>query len=352
MTPSGKVTGVHSFCTETDCADGASPDGPLIQGTDGNLYGTTTGGGPGCTEYAYQCGTFFRITLAGEITTLYTFCLQDGCLDGEDPNGPIVQAGDGNFYGTTNSGGAGRSGTIYRLTPSGDFTLLYTFCTQSGCPDGSDPSGLALGPDGALYGATEEYPTVFKIALDGTFKVLATLCPGPDCGAAFAPPVPATDGNLYGTTATGGKNRQGTIYRITTSGELTRLYSFCSLQNCEDGGDPMGPIMQATDGNLYGTTYGTGASWGTVYRLSLGLAPLVTPVPAFGSAGQQVSILGNNLTGATAVSFNGSPATSFTVNATGSAITATVPDGATTGPIHVTLANGATLRSNVPFKPE
>jgi uncharacterized repeat protein (TIGR03803 family) len=352
VTPFGKMTGVHSFCTEADCADGAFPQGPLIQGTDGNLYGTTTRGGPGCTEYAYGCGTFFRITLAGEITTLYTFCLQDGCLDGEDPNGPIVQAGDGNFYGTANGGGAGRAGTIYRLTPSGDFTLLYTFCTQPGCPDGSCPWGLALGPDGALYGATQSPATVFKITLDGTFKLLATLCPGPDCGFAYAPPVPATDGNLYGTTATGGENHAGTIYRITTSGELTRLYSFCSLQDCEDGGDPMGPMMQATDGNLYGTTYGAGPNIGSIYRLSLGLAPFVTPVPAFGNPGQQVWILGDNLTGATAVSFNGTPAASFTVNATGSAITATVPDGATTGPIHVTLANGATLRSNVPFKLE
>jgi len=354
MTPSGKVTGLHSFCTEADCADGEGPMGPLIQGTDGNLYGTTSHGGPGCTLYGYSCGTFFRITLAGEITTLYTFCLQDGCLDGEDPSGPIVQASDGDFYGTTNGGGAGSSGTIYHLTPSGDFTLLYTFCTQSGCPDGSYPSGLALGPDGALYGATESAPTVFKITLDGTFQVLAALCPGPDCSAAaYAPPVPATDGNLYGTTAGGGKNDWGTIFRITTSGELTRLYSFCSLQDCKDGGDPMGPILQATDGNLYGTTWGVGGkNGGTVYRLALGLAPFVTPVPAFGNAGQQVSILGYNLTGATAVSFNGSPAASFTVNATGSAITATVPDGATTGPIQVTLGDGTTLTSNVPFKPE
>jgi uncharacterized repeat protein (TIGR03803 family) len=114
----------------------------------------------------------------------------------------------------------------------------------------------------------------------------------------------------------------------------------------------MGPMMQATDGNLYGTTYGAGPNIGSIYRLSLGLAPFVTPVPAFGNPGQQVWILGDNLTGATAVSFNGTPAASFTVNATGSAITATVPDGATTGPIHVTLANGATLRSNVPFKLE
>jgi uncharacterized repeat protein (TIGR03803 family) len=309
MTPSGQVTNLYAFCAEADCADGEFPLGPLIQGTDGNLYGTTARGGPGCTEYAFGCGTVFRITLGGEITTLYTFCLQAGCLDGEGPYGAIVQAGDGNFYGITTAGGAGRSGTIYRLTPSGNFTLLYTFCTQSGCPDGSSPEGgLAQGPDGALYGATVSYATVFKITLDGTFQVLAKLCPGPECSSAYAPPVPATDGDLYGMTAGAGKNHRGTIYRITTSGEPTRLYGFCSLQDCKDRGDPMGPIVQATDGILYGTTWGiTGVSGGTVYKLSLGLAPFVSPLPAQAKIGKQIWILGTNLTGSTAVSSTARP---------------------------------------------
>jgi uncharacterized repeat protein (TIGR03803 family) len=351
VTPSGELTNFYAFCAKADCADGEYPLGALIQGTDGNLYGTTTRGGPGCTEYAYGCGTFFKITLEGEITTLYTFCLQASCLDGEAPQGAIVQASDGNFYGTTDGGGTGRGGTIYRLTPTGTFTVLYSFCSESGCADGTDAvGGLAVGPDGALYGGTESYPVVFKITLDGTFQVLATLCPGPECRPAYAPPVPATDGYLYGTTAGGGKNHLGTIYRITTSGDLTMLHSFCALKDCKDGAQPMGPILQATDGNLYGTTYGEGGG-GVVYKLSLGLAPFVTPVPAFGSSGQQVSILGNDLTGATAVSFSGTPAASFTVNSTGSAITATVPGGATSGSIQVTLADGTTtLTSNVQFQ--
>jgi uncharacterized repeat protein (TIGR03803 family) len=258
-----------------------------------------------------------------------------------------VQASDGNFYGTTDGFGAGGGGTIYRLTPTGALTVLYNFWADD---DYGPSGGLAEGPDGALYGAA--YPTVFKITLDGTFQVVATLCPGPRCGSAYAPPVPATDGYLYGTIAGGGKNGEGTIYRITTSGDLTVLHSFCSLPNCKDGAEPMGPILQATDGNLYGTTYGEGdeGDGGVVYKLSLDLAPFVTPVPAFGSSGQQVSILGNNLTGATAVSFNGTPAASFTVNSTGSAITATVPGGAASGSIQVTLANGTTLTSNVQFQ--
>jgi len=163
VTPSGELTNFYSFCAKADCADGGFPSGALIQGTDGNLYGTTTVGGPGCTEYDYECGTVFKITLGGEITTLYTFCLQAGCPDGGDPQGAIVQASDGNFYGTASGGGTGGGGTIYRLTPTGTLTVLYSFCSTSGCADGDDPvGGLAVGPDGALYGGTESYPTVFK----------------------------------------------------------------------------------------------------------------------------------------------------------------------------------------------
>jgi len=273
------------------------------------------------------------MTLAGDLTTVYTFCLQAGCPDGHGPQYSMVQASDGNLYGV--AGGIG--GEIFRLTLAGDLTVLYTFCQQPGCPDGSGPTGLSIGPDGALYGATESDLTIFKMALDGTFQVLSQ-----PAGAAYSPPVPATDGNLYGTLYEGGATGYGAIYQITTSGALTVLYNFC--KGCSS---PFGPPFQATDGNLYGTTYDTNS---TVWRLSLGLAPFVSPLPAYGKKGRQISILGTNLTGATAVSFNGTPAEPFTVNATGSAITTRVPNNATTGPIQVTLANGTVLSSNVPFQ--
>ncbi len=125
------------------------------------------------------------------------------------------------------------------------------------------------------------------------------------------------------------------------------LYSFCPMQGCKDGAQPFGPPFQATDGNLYGTTFGIPS---TVWRLSLGLAPFVSPLHAYGKAGGRISILGTDLTGATAVSFNGTPAGRFAVNSTGSAIATGVPEGATTGPIQVTLANGTVLSSNVPFQ--
>jgi len=333
VNPHGSLTRLHSFCAQSGCPDGAFPSGNLIQATDGNLYGTTTAGGPACPAVDDACGTVFRMTLAGDLTTVYTFCLQAGCPDGHSPQYSMVQASDGNLYGV--AGGVG--GEIFRLTLAGELTVLYTFCQQPGCPDGSGPTGLSIGPDGALYGATESYPTIFKMALDGTFQVLSQ--PG---GPAYSPPVAANDGNLYGTLAGGGANGYGAIYQITTSGALTVLYSFC--KGCSS---PFGPPFQATDGNLYGTGYDTNS---TVWRLSLGLAPFVSPLPAYGKKGRQISILGTNLTGATAVSFNGTPAEPFTVNATGSAITTRVPNDATTGPIQVTLANGTVLSSNVPFQ--
>jgi uncharacterized repeat protein (TIGR03803 family) len=180
------------------------------------------------------------MTLAGDLTTVYTFCLQAGCPDGGAPSGAIVQASDGNIYGTA---GGGPGGEIYRLTLSGVLTVLYNFCEQAGCPDGSVPiGGLSAGPDGALYGGTQSYPTIFKITLDGAFQVLDQVG-----GQVNSPPVAATDGNLYGTFDGGGTSGLGTIYKITTSGALTTLYTFCSVPGARTApthmGHPSRPLM-------------------------------------------------------------------------------------------------------------
>jgi len=255
------------------------------------------------------------MTLTGEMTTLYTFCTRPGCPDGGGPNG-IVQASDGNFYGTTSGGGGGYSGSLYRLTPSGALSVLHTFP-----PDYSPAAGPVQGSDGNIYGTS--LTTVFKAGLDGSFETIHQFCSLPGCADgnwAVSPLIQATDGNLYGTTYEGGAHDGGTIFRMVPPGTL-----------------------QATNGDLYGMAENK------VYRLSMGLAPFVSPLPAYGSIGGNITILGYKLTGATAVTFSGAAA-SFTVNATGTAITATVPPGATTGSIQVTLADGSTLSSNVPFQ--
>ena len=129
--------------------NGNGPLAPLVQGTDGNFYGTTNAGG------ANSRGTVFKITPGGTLTTLYSFCSQTNCPDGDRPYAGLIQASDGNFYGTTRLGGASIYGTIFKITPGGTLTTLYNFCSQSFCDDGMAPeAGLIQASDGNFYGTT------------------------------------------------------------------------------------------------------------------------------------------------------------------------------------------------------
>ncbi|MGC2477175.1 MAG: choice-of-anchor tandem repeat GloVer-containing protein [Candidatus Sulfotelmatobacter sp.] len=396
MTPAGELTTLYSFCTQPKCSDGANP-ASLIQASNGNFYGTTFTGGAS-TTYCSGCGTIFEITPSGNLTTLHTFCLQAGCPDGEEPL-DLIQANDGNFYGVASLGGTYHNGTIFELTAAGKFKTLYNFCAQTNCSDGglpvslmqaSDgnlygttyysgaynggtlfqmtpagklttlfslhkPNSLIQGSDGSLYGTTgaggkADHGIVFRLSPAGKLITLHSFC-GLNCATGDSPVsgvVEGSDGNLYGTAGLAGLTYYaGALFEITSSGTFNTLYLFCSQSNCEDGWGP-GALMQATNGTFYGTTEGGGTSnHGTVYTLSEGLGPFVAARPSFGSAGQSITILGNNLTGATSVTFNGTPATFTVVSDT--YIQATVPAGATTGSIQVTTTNG-TLSSNLPFR--
>jgi uncharacterized repeat protein (TIGR03803 family) len=241
----------------------------LVQGTDGNLYGTTAAAG------AYQSGNLFKMTPRGALTVLYDFCAQPNCADGGGPGG-LVLGINGNFYGTTTSGGAYGSqfggpnaGTVFKITPSGTLTVLYSFCALTNCADGSVPSGLVQGADGNLYGTTQgggAYAsqfgggTVFKITPEGAFWTLYSFCSLSNCADGSNPTaamIPAGDWSFYGTTAGGGLDAGGTMFRITPEGAFTTLYSFCSQPNCTDGDAPRGGLVQAPDGNFYGTTQTT-----------------------------------------------------------------------------------------------
>jgi uncharacterized repeat protein (TIGR03803 family) len=340
ITPGGTLTTLYSFCSQTSCTDGADPFAGLIQGTDGSFYGTT--------EYGGACGTVFRITPAGALTMLYSF----SGTDGQSPTGTLVQASDGNFYGTT-AGGSGacpeNAGTVFKITPAGELTTLYSFDGN----DGALPIGGLVQADGYLYGTTSELDsglltgTVFKISPAGRLTTLVSFN-RPRAAWPWAGLVLATDGNLYGTTSGGGAYGGGTIFKITPSGASTPLYNFCAQTGCTDGAGPVAGLVQATDGNLYGTTAGGGAyGYGTVFTLSMGLGPFVETLPTSGKVGRAVVILGNNLTGSTSVTFNGTPAT-FTVVPTGTAIKTTVPSDASTGPVQVVTPSG-TLTSNANF---
>ena len=136
---------LYSFCSQSGCLGGAAPRASLIQGVNGNFYGTTFNGGP------HGAGAVFEITPNGTLSTLWNFCSQTNCTDGSGPVGGLILATDGNFYGTTAAGGSHRSGTVFKLTPTGTLTTIYTFCSQSGCADGAEPSGLVQAADGNFY---------------------------------------------------------------------------------------------------------------------------------------------------------------------------------------------------------
>jgi uncharacterized repeat protein (TIGR03803 family) len=354
ISPSGALTTIYSFCAQMNCTDGVNPVAGLSQ-TKGDFYGTTEYGG------AYNAGTVFQITPSGKLTTLYSFCAQKNCPDGQYPASGLLQGSNGNFYGTTKRGGAHHSGgTIFEITQRGTLTTLYSFCAQTGCMDGEVPyGGLVEDSNGDLYGTTisggaqfgNPEGTVFRITPSGTLTTLHRFCSQSLCAdgeVPYAGLVQATDGNFYGTTVFGGAHAGGEVFEITPGGTLTTLYSFCAQTNCTDGEAPYAGLVQATSGDFYGTTeYGGAGNAGVVFSLSIGLGPFVKTKPTAGEAGAAVEILGTNLSGATSVTFNGITAV-FKV-ASGSSITATVPAAAASGTVQV-VTPGGTLSSNEPFR--
>ncbi|HEV2176059.1 MAG TPA: choice-of-anchor tandem repeat GloVer-containing protein [Terriglobia bacterium] len=356
ITPGGTLTTLYSFCSQSGCADGSAPLVGLVQATNGNFYGTTSSGGTSASCPPFGCGTVFRITPGGALTTLHNFDLTDG----EYPAAGLVQATNGNLYGTTAFGGTNNSGTVFKISPSGTLTTLYSFCIQGGfCTDGAVPvRALVQATDKNFYGTTQNGGggnnggTVFKITSSGTLTTLYSFCSLSGCADGESPEallVQATNGNFYGTTYGGGDHNSGTVFKITSTGVLTTLYTFCSQSGCPDGQQPFGGLVQDTNGNFYGTTQSGGAKggYGTVFSLSVDLGPFVETQTTSGKVGATVKILGTNLTGATNVTFNGT-STTFTVLSS-SLIKTTVPAGATTGKVQVVTPSG-TLSSNVPFR--
>ncbi len=410
MTPSGALTTFYAFCEETGCTDGVQPYSGLVETPDGVFYGVTYGGGGVIVCPDLGCGTVFKITANGKLTTLHAFRKTDGWA----PYGALILASDGNLYGTTNAGGKYNAGTVFKITTSGTLTTLYSFdCPGTSCPDGGYPyAGLVEGADGNFYGTTYEgqdpgfYGTVFKITPSGKLTTLHTFN-NSDGSYPFEGLTLGSDGNLYGTTYSGGDLSAcsgfgcGTFFKITASGTFTTLYEFSDgtdgkwpetgLVQATDGNfygwssvggandfgtlfslspsgvftpvfpgsasTPLGSVIQGANGTFYGVTQygGTGDdcgdredenTCGTLFSLATGLGPFVTPLPTSGKIGSQVTILGYNLTGSTAVTFNGLSATFDVVSDT--EIHTTVPSGATTGTIEVMTAAGV-LESNIKF---
>jgi uncharacterized repeat protein (TIGR03803 family) len=258
---SGTETVVYSFAGTV--ANGSQPKSSLIQGTDGNYYGMTNYGGPS------NYGKIFKCTNSGVVTILHTFT--GGSSDGSNPYySNLIQASDGNLYGMTSGGGSiGDDGTIFKCTTLGTETILHSFSHT--LPDGELPNGsLIQASDGNLYGMTEEggttdVGTIFKCTLSGTVTIIHSFAGGASDGAGpYGSLIQGTDGNLYGMTFTGGTGNEGTIFKCTTSGTMTILHSFVGGT---DGADPYGSLIQANDGNLYGMTTAGGISGdGTIFK--------------------------------------------------------------------------------------
>ena len=277
ITTGGTLTTVYNFCVggSGNCTDGYNPTAGLARDASGNFYGTASSGGAHGPFLAY--GTGFKVTPSGTRTTLYSFCAQSGCSDGTNPNGGVILASNGNLYGTTVSGGTHSSGTVFKMTTGGTLTTLHNFCSLASCADGSQPQASPIqASDGNFYGTTYAGGTnskgiVFKMTANGTLTTLYPFCSLASCadGAQpYAKLVQGADGILYGTTTSGGKFNKGTVFKITTAGKLTTLYSFCTKAACADGETPLGALIQATDGNFYGTTFLGGAkNQGTIFEL-------------------------------------------------------------------------------------
>ncbi len=253
ISSSGHLTNLWSF---TGGIDGGGPVAGLVQGTDGDFYGTAAAGG------ANGWGTVFQITSAGTLTTL---CQFNHATNGANPVAGLVQGSDSNFYGTTLNGGASRRGTVFQMTSAGTLTTLYNF------PDilkgGNPGAGLVEGSDGNFYGSTRngglfDAGMAFQITSAGTLNWLTSFLGDPNDDGGANTLVQGSDSNFYGTTFGGGGSYKGTVFAINSQGTVTTLASLS-----EDAA-PVAGLVQGSDGDFYGTTLDGGVGFGAVFKIT------------------------------------------------------------------------------------
>jgi uncharacterized repeat protein (TIGR03803 family) len=345
VTAGGTLTTLYNF-GPCKCLEGVYPKAAPVQGTDGNYYGTTT-----FLSFGGNEGVVYKITPAGKYTTLHVFSMTSGY----NPNDPLIQGTDGNFYGTTALGGKTVSpgcfasnstcGTVFKMTPAGKVTFIYEFDKTHG----AGPIGPVIqGTDGNFYGTTSAggtsgFGVVFKLTSAGVLTVLHNFN-GTDGQTPDAGLVQANDGNFYGVASAGGTLGFGTIFKITSTGTFKVLYNFEKTH----GATPEVTLFQHTNGILYGDTdFGDINGGGVFYSLNIGAAEFARLQPTSGKVGSSVGIFGQGFTGTKAVSFNGVNATPLSVRDT--YLTVTVPSGAKTGTVTVVRPSGS-LNSIQQFK--
>ena len=291
---SGSISGLWPWAGLIQAADGAFYGTTYAGGnTSCNPYGYGVPAYGPFNYYpraGYGCGTVFKMDSSGNVTVLYSF---SGQSDGNFPQAPLIQGSDGNFYGTTSGGGAHGYGTVFKIDGSGDFTLLHSF---SKTDDASPVAALLQGADGNLYGTAAcvfcgAFSTgeIFKLdRLGNNFTILHKFS-GLDGSLPVAPLIQGSDGNFYGTTWAGGDlscgswyfnvgsnypylrlEGCGTVFRMDSAGNVTVLHDFEEPQS-GDGDSPYAGLTFGKDGHVYGTTYygGTSTYFGTIFRLSV-----------------------------------------------------------------------------------
>jgi uncharacterized repeat protein (TIGR03803 family) len=299
ITTAGAFTSLHSFGDGAVQSDGNVPLASLLLANDGNFYSTTQMGG------AYGDGTVYEITTAGTVTILHSFNGASTTIDGSNPVAGLVQGKDGNLYGTTSAGGTANNGTVYSITTAGAETVLHWFGSKAG--DGANPNAaLIQGTDGYFYGTTSAGGTtatsstavgdgtVFRISNTGVIAILHNFGDGTITNDGQNPAAAlyqATNGDFYSTTVLGGLNGLGTIYQIASNGTVTILHAFGGTK---DGSNPEQGLLLGSDGNFYGTTSAGGtADVGTVYSTNFGFsapAPTFLPGPGAYTGAQTVTI--------------------------------------------------------------
>jgi uncharacterized repeat protein (TIGR03803 family) len=334
VTPAGVMTDIYDFINVT--TDACCPLGGLVLGANGDLYGTTG-------EYggSYSPQVAFSVTTEGVYKTLYTFA------DGNSLPSLLTAGGDGNFYGTeADADGFGNVGGVFHITSGGSFKLLYGFVNSTNVYYPS--SGVVRNTNGKLYGTTS-FPsgtdgsgTLYDVTTGGKVTDLYDFPSSLNFDESANNMIQASDGNIYGVSYNGGTGASGGLYELTSKNVFSS-YSFATESNM--GGGPRAPLMQATNGIIYGSNSGGNAvTGGALFELNIGASPfiaLVTPVYS-GKVASTVGILGQGFTSASVVKFGGTKATTKTL--TGSTyILATVPTGALTGDISVTT--GSTVLS-------
>ena len=259
----GAETIVYNFCRKTPCTKGAYPGG-VIPGKNGSMYGITYAGGNFSCEIT-GCGTVFKINHSGDLTLLHAFGGANG--DGQNPNAGLVLDESGNVYGTTMWGGTDGRGVVFKMTSGGNETVEYSF---QGAADGEYPNGgLVMDGEGNLYGTANQggaynYGTVFKITASGEFTVLYSFPGGVSGANPYANLTLDQQGNIFGVTAAGGVHNFGIIFKLDASGDEQVLHNFGEER---DGVHPSGLVIDAS-GNLYGTTYQGGKyNYGCIFQV-------------------------------------------------------------------------------------